>query len=170
MNKIFKLNDSNFMMHLLLMCPAKWQRQYDLMENLVNTKVLLLVFENIKSNVEIDDKPPSNNKAKKADAKRKGESNNSQIPKKAKKGWTKKHCIHCKKHGGIHTTHNMKECHHFNNNGTPKKVGGTPRPQKKESGKDGTNFAQIIHLECKKVLHTTLNKSNCRTLQPSLQK
>ena len=42
------------------MCPVKWQMQYDLMENstLVSTRALLLVPENIKSNVELDDKPP----------------------------------------------------------------------------------------------------------------
>ena len=55
----------------------------------VNTRALLLVLENIKSNVEIYDKPLDNNKTKGADAKRKDESINSWIPKKAKKGWTK---------------------------------------------------------------------------------
>ena len=61
---------------------------------------------------------------------------------------------------GTHTTHNMKECHCFNKDSTPKKVEGAPRPQKKESGQDGANFVQIIHSGCKKVLRTTLNKSS----------
>ena len=41
------------------MCPVKWQRQYDLMENStpVSTRALLMVLENIESNVELDDKP-----------------------------------------------------------------------------------------------------------------
>ncbi len=60
------------------MCPVKWQRQYNLMENPtpVSTSALLMVLENIKSNVELDDKPPSKDKAKGADSKRKVESNN----------------------------------------------------------------------------------------------
>ena len=42
----------------------------------------LLVLENIKSNVEIDEKPPPNkDKAKGADSKRNAESNNSCNPK-----------------------------------------------------------------------------------------
>ena len=69
------------------MCPVKWQKQYDLMENsiLVSTSALLMVLENIKSNVELNDKPPSKDKAKGADSKRKAESNDSRNPKKAKK-------------------------------------------------------------------------------------
>ena len=100
--------------------------QYDLMENSipVSTRALLLVLENIESNVEHNDKPPSKEKAKGSDSKRRIESSDSQVPKKAKKGWTKKHCIHCKKHGGMHTTHNTRECHHYNRDGTPKKAGG----------------------------------------------
>ena len=48
------------------MCPVKWQRQYDLMENStpVSTRALLKVLENIESNVEPDDKPSSKDKPK----------------------------------------------------------------------------------------------------------
>ncbi len=55
-----------------------------------STSALLLVLENIKSNIELDDKPPSKDKAKGADSKRKAESKDSLNPKKAKKGWTEK--------------------------------------------------------------------------------
>ena len=63
---VVPLNDADLVTHLLQMCPTKWQRQYDLMENFtpVSTRALLLVLENIKSNVELDDKPPSKDKAK----------------------------------------------------------------------------------------------------------
>ena len=103
------LEDADLATHL---CPVKWQRQYDLIENStpVSTRALLMVLENIKSNVEINDKPPSKDKAKGADSKRKAESNDSRNPKKAKKGWTEKHCSLCNKHGGVHTTHNTKKC------------------------------------------------------------
>ena len=39
----------------------------------VSTRALLMVLENIESNVELDDKPPSKDKAKGADSKRKAE-------------------------------------------------------------------------------------------------
>jgi len=76
------------------MCPAKWQTQYDMMENTtpVSTRALLLVLKNIKNNVELDTKPSSMIKAKRADQKRKMESMDSHIPKKPmKEGWTEKH-------------------------------------------------------------------------------
>ena len=81
------LKDVDLAMHLLQMCPVKWQRQYDIMENstLVSTRGLLMVLENIESNVELDDKPPSKDKAKGADSKRKAKSNDSRNPKKAKR-------------------------------------------------------------------------------------
>ena len=123
-------------------------------------KGLVDVLENIKSNVKLDDKPPSKDKAKGADSKRKAESNDSRNPKKAKKGWTEKHCSLCKKHGGTHTTHNTKECRCYNRDGSHKKAGGMPKPNKPASGKDGMNFAQLIHTETKKAVHSALKKVN----------
>ena len=69
------------------MCPVKWQRQYNLMENStpVSTRALLMVLENIESNIELDDKPPSKDKAKGADSKRKAESNDSCNPKRPRR-------------------------------------------------------------------------------------
>ena len=112
------------------MCPVKWQRQYNLMENStpVSTMALLMVLENIESNAELDDKPPSKDKAKGADSKRKAVSNNSRNPKKAKKGWKEKHCSLCKKHGGMHFMKNTKECRCYNKDRSHKKAGGMPKP------------------------------------------
>ena len=58
------VKDDDLAMHFLQMCPVKWQRQYNLMENStpVSTRALLMVLENIESNVEFDDKPPSKDK------------------------------------------------------------------------------------------------------------
>ena len=81
-------------------------------------------------------------------------------PKKAKKGWTEKHCSLCKKHGGTHTTHNTKECRHYNKDGSHKKAGGTPKPNKPASGKDGMNFAQLIRTKTKKAVRSALEKVN----------
>jgi hypothetical protein len=53
------------------MCPAKWQTQYDLMENTtpISTRALLLVLENIKNNMEINAKTSSASNPKGADGK-----------------------------------------------------------------------------------------------------
>ena len=99
-------------------------------------------------------------KAKGAHSKRKEESNDSHNPKKAKKGWTEKHCSLCKKHGGMHTTHNSKECRCYNKVGSHKKAGVAPKPNKPASGKDGMNFAQLIHTKTKKAVRSALKKVN----------
>ncbi len=54
--------------------------------NPVSTRALLMVLENIESNVEPDEKPPSKDKAKGANNKCKMASIKARIPKKAKKG------------------------------------------------------------------------------------
>eukprot|EP00804_Cyclotella_cryptica_P013652 CCRYP_018765-RA/>CCRYP_018765-RA protein AED:0.43 eAED:0.43 QI:0/-1/0/1/-1/1/1/0/263 len=107
--KVLPLDDADLATHLLRMCPAKWQTQYDLTENTtgVSTRALLLDLENIENNAELDNKPASTTKAKGAEQKWKMESMDSHIPKKPKKvGWTEKHCVLCKKHGGPHKSHN----------------------------------------------------------------
>eukprot|EP00804_Cyclotella_cryptica_P020538 CCRYP_003393-RA/>CCRYP_003393-RA protein AED:0.40 eAED:0.79 QI:0/0/0/1/1/1/2/0/347 len=67
--KVLPLDDADLATHLLRMCPAKWQTQYDLTENTtpVSTRALLLVLENIENNAELDNKPASTTKAKGAD-------------------------------------------------------------------------------------------------------
>ena len=100
----------------------------------VSTRALLMVLENIESNVELDDKPPSKDKAKGADSKRKAESNNSRNPKKAKKGWTEKHCSLCKKHGGVHT-----QCT------TPRSAGATTKTEatRRQEGRPSRTSLQV---------------------------
>ena len=75
--KIIKpLDNSDLAIHLLRMCPAKWQTQYDLMEETtpVSVRGLLPILEKIENNAELDAKPPSGNKTKGAGEKRKMES------------------------------------------------------------------------------------------------
>ena len=76
------LKDADLAMHLLQICPVKWQWQYNLMENStpVSIRALLMVLENIEINVKLNDKPPSKDNAKGADSKRKAESNDSCNP------------------------------------------------------------------------------------------
>jgi hypothetical protein len=134
--KVLPLDDANLATHLLRICPAKWQTHYDLTENItpVSTRALLLVLENIENNAELDAKPSSTIKAKGADQKCKMESMDSRIPKKPKKvGWTEKHCVLCKKHGGPHKSHDTPDCRHYNKDGTPiKRNGGTGKPNSKK--------------------------------------
>ena len=78
------------------------------------------MLENSENTAELDAKPSNMNKVKGAEEKRKMESMDSHIPKKPKKvGWTEKHCMLCKKHGGPHKSHNTHDCCCFNKDGTP---------------------------------------------------
>ena len=69
-----------------------------------------------------------------------------------------KHCSLCKKHGGAGTKHNSEECRCYNNDGSHKKAGGMPKPNKPASGKDGMNFAQQIRTKTKKAVRSALKK------------
>ena len=90
----------------------------------------------------------------------KDKSTDSYIPKKAKQGWGEKHCSLCKKHGGMHTTHNTKECRCYNTNGSHKKTGRVPKHNMPASGKDGMNFTQLICTKTKKAVCSALKKVN----------
>jgi len=101
--QVLPLDDANLAMHLLRMCPAKWQTQYDLMEKMtsVDTRALLSILEKIENNAEVEAKPPSMIKSKGAEGKHKMESIDSRISQKSKQvGFNHKQCALCKKHGG----------------------------------------------------------------------
>ena len=88
------------------------------------------------------------------------ESIDSRIPKKPKKvGWTDKHCVLCKKHGGPFKSHNTCDCHRYNKDGTPiKNHGGASRSQPSKKGQDGVNFAQLVRAEIKKAFRKHARK------------
>ena len=101
--------------------------------------------------------PLSKDKVNGADSNWKAESSDSHFPKMTKKGWTEKHCSLCKKHEGIHTTHNTKITI------SHKKAGGVPKPNNPASGMDGINFAQLIYAETIKAVCSALKKAgHCR--------
>jgi hypothetical protein len=125
--QVLPLDDADLMMHLLHMCPAKWQTQYDLKEKTtpVNTKALLSILEKIKIMAEVGTKPPSAIKPKGAEGKCKMESVDSCIHKKSKHvGFINKYCALCKKHGGLHKSHNTRDFRKYNFDGTPIKRNG----------------------------------------------
>ena len=74
--QVLPLDNADLAMHLLHICPAKCQTQYDLMEKMtpVNTRALLLILEKIKNKAEVETKHPSTIKAKGAEGKGKMES------------------------------------------------------------------------------------------------
>jgi len=85
--QVLPLDDANLATHLLGMCPAKWQTQYNLTEKTtpVNTRALLLILEKTKNNAEVEAKTPSMIKSKETEVKRKMESIDSRIPKSLNK-------------------------------------------------------------------------------------
>ena len=63
----------DLMTHLLRMCPARWQTQYDLTKYTtpVSTRALLLLLENIKKNANLHNMSQNPNKPKGAKRKHK---------------------------------------------------------------------------------------------------
>ncbi len=56
--------------------------------------------------------------------------------------------------------HNTKESRRYNKDGSHKKAGGMLKPNNPASGKDGMNFAQLIHTKTRKAVHSALKKVN----------
>jgi len=115
------------MMHLLNICLAKLQTQYDLTEKMipVNTRALLLSLEKIENNAEVEMKPLSMIKSKGAEGECKTKSIDSHIPQKARQvGFSDKQCALCKKHGGPYKSHKTCDCCKFSADGTPTKRNG----------------------------------------------
>ena len=170
MTKVVKpLDDSDLATHLLRMCPAKWQTQYDLTEKTtpVSVRALLPILEKIENNAEHEAKPPIVNKMKGTGEKRKMESSDLRIPKKQKSvTFSEKSCALCKKHGGPHKSHNTRDCRRYNPDGTPikrnggaaSKSGHANRHRSKESQHQGANFAQLIRKEVKKAFRKQSHK------------
>ena len=81
------LDDADIATHLLCICLAKWQAQYNLTKNTtpVSTRALLLILENIKNNADLDNKSQNPTKPKGAEGKCKMDLIKYRIPKKAQK-------------------------------------------------------------------------------------
>ena len=75
------MDDADLATHLLHMCLAKWQTQYNLIKNTthISTRALLLVLKSIKNNGEVDYKAQICAKTKGAECKM--ESPDYRIPK-----------------------------------------------------------------------------------------
>ena len=128
---------------------------------LVSIRTLSLILETIKNNADLDYKSLNLNKSKGAEGKCKRESIDSRIPKKPKKvGWTDKHCVLWKTHGGLFKSHNTRECHCFNKDGTLiRNRGGESRPQPIKKGSEGGNFVQLMQTEIKKAIRNICTRT-----------
>jgi hypothetical protein len=134
--------------HVLWMCPAlTWQDQFNLHEKgmtPVNMHLLLMSLKAIervcmqeKSSAQSGKK--ASNKGKKGN-KRPGTDATIRVPKKA---CTKKHCDHCKKHGGVHTMHNTRDCCKYEKDKMEKAEFCAAKKGGKKSNPAKQSFAQL---------------------------
>jgi hypothetical protein len=131
------------------MYPYAWQDQYNRHEKggtPVDMHLLLLSLEAIEHvcGREGSDKsnPSCNEKhlhSEKKGMKRPG-TDSSRVPKKVP---TKKHCDLCKKHGGAYTTHNTRDCRHFEKDGTEKSYFCTAKKGGKKPNPTKQSFTQL---------------------------
>jgi hypothetical protein len=112
--------------HILQIGPYtwQWQDQFNLHEKggtPVNMRSLLLSLKAIDRECGQERSNASPNKkalhSKKKSTKQPGTEATARIPKKAH---AKKHCDLCKKHGGMCTMHNTRDCRWFETDGTEK--------------------------------------------------
>jgi hypothetical protein len=110
--------------HILQVCPFTWQNQFNLHKKgitpldmhllLMSLKAIERVCTQEKSNAQSNKK--ASNKGKKG-SKQPGTDSTFRVPKKA---CTKTHYNLCNQHGGAHTTHNTRDCHKYEKDGTEK--------------------------------------------------
>ena len=151
--EVLPLDDADLATHLLRMCPARWQAQYDLSKNTtpLSTRALLVMLENIENNADLEQ---------------------AYKPKQAKRGWREvqdgvyqlpdsketqeggldqQALCPLQEAWGPFKSHNMCDCRHFNKDRMPiKNCGGASRPQPNKKGPKGANFVQLMRTDIKK--------------------
>ena len=122
------------------MCPVKWQRQYNLMENStpVSTRALLMVLENIESNVELNDKPPSKDKAKGADSKRKAKSMIHATPRRPRRAGRRSIALSARNMGARTLRTTPRSAGATTETEAPKRQEGRPGPASLQVGRMGS--------------------------------
>ena len=132
------------------MCPYTWQDQFNLHKKggtPVDMRSLLLSLEAIERvcGQERSDKPNAscNEKAshsEKKGTKQPGTDHTPRVPRKAR---TEKHCNLCKKHWGMYTTHNTRDCRRFKKDGTEKSTFRAAKKGGKKPNPVKQSFAQL---------------------------
>jgi hypothetical protein len=133
--------------HVLRMCPIQWQNQYNLNKKgmmpmdirslLISLEVIECVCTYEKGKLESSEK--SSHKGEKG-KKRPGTMAMIRVPKKV---CFEKHCNLCKKHGGVYTMHNTRECRRFEKDRKEKANFRTAKKGGKKGNPVNHNFAQL---------------------------
>jgi hypothetical protein len=147
--------------HVLRMCPLQWQNQYNMNKKgmtPMDMRLLLTSLEAIerictyeKGKLESSEK--SSNKGKKG-KKCPGTKSMARVPKKIQ---FEKHCNLCKKHGGVYTMHNTRDCCRFKKDVKEKANFHAAKKSRKKGNHVIHNFAQLT--EKIKKLEKALKKS-----------
>jgi len=80
-----------------------------------------------------------------------------------------KHCALCKQHGGAHNTHNMRECHKYEKDGTPKKAFAGKSTQRNPCNRNVPNEHNTSYVQLSAKI-TKLEKSNKKLKRENKQR
>ena len=146
-NKVGPIEDADLSGHVLCMCPGTWQAQYELKADTVPQCIHDLFDDLEKINKAFpmeQEQPRKKGKANPGNSnKQKMVSLHESIPKKPCKD--AKHCSLCKKHGGVHATHNTSDCRKYNKDVKLKKSFGKSQCGSIASNKKTTSaFLQLL--------------------------
>ncbi len=142
---------------VLLSVPMLWRNQYNLNHSTVpeSTCTLLPDLEAIervmveKKGANLKAKGKGSTAPSEAKGNPKHKASGGPTGRVPKKGRSEKFCQRCKAHGRPFTTHNILDCHRYDNNGKPlKAAAGKPsefkKPYKKSGGDKGMAFMQSM--------------------------
>jgi hypothetical protein len=132
--------------HVLWMCLLQWQDQYKLHKKGMMPLDMQLLFTSLEAIERICNQEKASAQCKKASTKdengkkQPGTESKARVPKNA---CTKKHCILCKKHGGMHTMHNTRDCCKYDKDKKEKADFHTAKIGRKKPNPVRQNFAQL---------------------------
>ncbi len=134
--------------HVLRMCPLAWHDQYNLNKKGMMPKDKCLLLTSLEAiecvcthkKAEPESSKKASHKGKKG-KKRPGTKSTARVPKKV---CFKKHCNLCKKHGGMYTAHNTRDCHRFKKDGKEKCKLCAAKKGSDKANPMNQNFAQLI--------------------------
>jgi hypothetical protein len=154
--------------HVLRMCPIQWQDQYNLnKKGMMPTNLCLLLtsleaIEHVCTHekAKLKSSEKASHKGKKG-KKHPGTKSTARVPKKV---CFKKHCNLCKRHGGVYTTHNTKDCCRYEKDRKEKSKFCAAKKGSKKANPVNQNFAQLSKKldKLKKALEKLSNKKKKR--------
>jgi hypothetical protein len=152
--------------HLLCMCPLQWQDQYNMNKKgmtPMDMHSLLTLLEAIKRIYTYKKgKLESSEKSSKKNEKGKKHPSTNSTARVLKKVCFEKHCNQCKKHGGVYTTHNTRDCCRFEKDRKEKSDFCPAKKGGKKGNPINQNFAQLTKKikKLKKVLKKSGKKGH----------